>query len=105
MKREFIIADVFGPFCADGSRAAAFRMGEVEPYIHTFEEIVFDFSGVRNINDSFANALISPVVELLAASFRSKIRFKGCTENVRIALTSAVQLGVDRSAQSGKLVS
>lgn len=105
MNRELHIASSFGAFCADGTRAAAFRMREVDPFLHAYEQFTFNFEGVRNMNDSFANALIAPLVEQLPADYRSRIRFKGCSSVVRLAVASALALGRQRASEAGLVVS
>jgi hypothetical protein len=52
----------FGTFLADGEKAAAFRYARIDPFIHSHEQIILDFQGIRNINSSFANALIANLV-------------------------------------------
>ena len=47
MKLQLCIAEDFGPQVSDGSKAAEYRMGRIEPYVDLCEEIVLDFAGVR----------------------------------------------------------
>jgi hypothetical protein len=102
MKLELSLAQNFGTFLAEGALAAAYRLQHIEPFYHAYEEIVLDFSGVRNINSSFANALIAPLLEQHGEEALKKLRFQGCNAIVRVMIESALSLGIERSANHGK---
>lgn len=101
MSKELKLADTFGSFLAEGARAAAYRMEHIEPFFHTYQEIVLDFAGVRNINSSFANALIVPLIEQHGEDALKKLSFHGCNAVVRVMIESALTLGVERVRGSG----
>lgn len=105
MKLELPLAQTFGSFLAEGALAAAYRLQQIEPFFHIYDEIVLDFSGVRNINSSFANALISPVVEQHGDEALRKLRFRNCNAIVRVLVEGALSLGVQRAEGSGTSVS
>jgi hypothetical protein len=63
MKLVLALLEEFGPHLADGETAAGFRLRRIEPYIGFCTEIVVDFSGVRNANSSFVNALVAGVLQ------------------------------------------
>lgn len=102
MIKELKLADEFGTFLAEGARAAAYRLAHVEPFYHTYDMLVLNFSGVRNINSSFANALIVPLLEQHGEEALKKLRFQGCNAVVRVMIESALTLGLERSQESGR---
>ena len=63
---------------------------------------MLDFADVRNINSSFANALIVPLIEQHGEEALKKLRFHGCNAVVRVMIESALILGVERSRESAK---
>jgi hypothetical protein len=97
MNHELHLEPRFGTFLAEGALAAEFRLREIEPYFHTYEIITLDFTGVRNTNSSFVNALIVPLIEFHGNEALRKLRFKGCNPIVRIMIESALTLGVQKA--------
>ena len=91
------IFDRFGPVCVNGNVAAEFRDFVVSQLDSNFSEIVLDFSGVRNMNSSFANALLVP---LFATKLAAKLRFKNCRANVRVMIEFANSLAEQNSRLS-----
>jgi len=85
----------FGDFLADGEKAAAFRYARIDPFIHSHEQIVLDFQGVRNMNSSFANALIANLVSQ-SPEVLSKLHFANSNPRVRVTIESALALGTER---------
>ena len=96
------LKDIFGTFLAEGAFAAAYRLQHFEPLYEAYDVIVLDFNGVRNINSSFANALIAPLVEQHGEAALAKLRFRGCNAVVRVMIESALALGVERAARLAK---
>ncbi|MEO5959284.1 MAG: STAS-like domain-containing protein [Opitutaceae bacterium] len=105
MKFEFLLASRFGTFPAEGSLAAEFRLREIEPFFHTYDSIILDFAGVRNVNSSFANALIVPVVEQHGDEALAKLRFRHCNPIVRVLIEGALSLGLQKARENGLKVS
>jgi hypothetical protein len=99
MSKELKLADTFGTFLAEGALAAAFRLQHIEPFFHAYEEIVLDFEGVRNVNRSFANALIGPLVEQYGEVALAKLRFRHCNAIVEGALTLGLQKADERAGK------
>ena len=99
-KRQFKLAEIFGTFLAEGSRAAAFRVGNLEQSLAANEAVVLDFAGVRNINDSFANALIVPLIEIHGDGVLERLKFVNCNGIVRVMIDGALSLGMERSQTS-----
>lgn len=104
MSKELKLAETFGTFLAEGALAAAVRLKEIEPYYHAYDEIVLDFAGVRNVNSSFANALIGPLLGQHGEAALQKLRFRHCNAVARVMVESALTLGLERAAQRGKRV-
>lgn len=94
MKQELTIVDDFGPHLADGTAAASYRMSRIEPYIGLCSEIVLDFSGVRNANSSFINALVAGIVEQHGRDVLAKLTFKGCSPVIKVLVQAAIDLGL-----------
>jgi hypothetical protein len=90
------IASEFGTHLSDGSKAYAFRLGGLDPYVDISPEILLDFTGVRSANSSFINALIGGAVEQHGPAFLEKVTFKGCTPVIQVLIESAVSLGMDK---------
>lgn len=90
-----------GDFLADGRLANKFRFSEIEPLFAMQDKVVFDFSGINNITDSFANGLIGNLAELHSDSFMGKVRFRNCTPAVRSAIEFSISLGLSRTSIRG----
>ena len=86
----------FGSHLADGSAAAHFRMGRIDPYVDICPEIILDFTGVRNANSSFINALVAGMVEQHGVEVLQKTVFQGCNPAIRVLVEAAVDLGVSK---------
>jgi len=94
MKLELSLAEEFGAHLADGTRAAEFRLRRIEPYVDLTREIVLDFTGVRNSNSSFMNALVAGMVEQHGEGVLDHLVFKGCNPPVRVLVEAAIDLGL-----------
>lgn len=92
------LATEFGNFLADGEKAAAFRFSRIDPFVHSHDQIVLDFAGVRNMNSSYANALIANLVSQ-SPEVLPKLHFANCNSRIRVAIESALALGVERLRQ------
>lgn len=101
MNHELQLAPRFGTFLAEGSLAAECRMRDVEPFFHTYDVITLDFTGIRNANSSFVNALIVPLLEVHGTDGLRKLRFKGCNRIVRVLVESALTLGLTKARERG----
>jgi hypothetical protein len=96
MRTELEFAKEFGAHLADGEAAVAFRLTRIEPYISLSSQVVFDFTGVRNANSSFINALIVGMVERHGEDVLARLRFKGCNPLLRVLVESAIDLGLQK---------
>jgi anti-anti-sigma regulatory factor len=85
----------FGDFLADGEKAAAFRYARMDPFIHSHEQLVLDFQGIRNMNSSFANALIANLVSQ-SPEVLPKLHFININPRVRVTIEAALALGTER---------
>ena len=94
MKLELSLVEEFGPHLADGERAASFRFRRIEPYIDLCPEIVLDFTGVRNANSSFVNALVAGIIEQHGERAVDRLVFKGCNDVIRVLVETAIDLGM-----------
>ena len=97
MKLELSLVETFGCHLADGARAAEFRLGRIDPYVDICPEIVLDFTGVRNINSSFANALVAGLIEQHGPRVLNLLVFKGCNPVARVLIEAAVNLGLRKT--------
>ena len=98
MKLELNLLKELGPHLADGEAAAAFRRSRIEPYVSICPEITIDFTGVRNANSSFMNALIAGVVEQHGEAVLERLIFKGCNPLLRVLAEAAIDLGLQKIA-------
>lgn len=96
MKLELNLADEFGTGLADGALAAEFRQGRMDPYAGICTEIVLNFTGVRNANSSFVNALVSGFIEQHGPRVLDRLVFQGCNPAVRVLVESAISLGLEK---------
>jgi len=96
MKLELNLADEFGTGLADGALAAEFRQGRMDPYAGICPEIVLNFTGVRNANSSFINALVAGFVEQHGPQVLDRLVFRGCNPVVRVLVESAISLGLEK---------
>jgi len=87
MKEKFA-----SPFLADGDRAMLFRKSEVEPIIKSGDSVVFDFTGVDNMTDSFSNACFAELFSAHKALVGNRIVFKSCSPLVKHFVMSAMAM-------------
>ncbi len=99
MKLELQLVEDFGPRMADGYRAAEYRRGRIDPYIDLCEMITLDFTGVRNANSSFINALVAGAIEQHGERVLSILMFKGCNPTIRVLIEAAIYLGITKAAR------
>lgn len=90
------LSDEFGNFCADGEKAAAFRYQRIDPFLHCHGQVVLDFQGVRNMNSSFANALIANLISQ-NPEILPKLHFANCNPRIRVSIEAALELGFQRA--------
>jgi anti-anti-sigma regulatory factor len=95
MNLQIQLSGEFGEFLADGEKAAAFRYRQIDPFIHSHEQLVLDFQGVRNLNSSFANALIANLVSQ-SPEVLPKLRFVNVNPRIRVTIEAALALGTER---------
>lgn len=93
---ELQLAKEFGAHLADGAAAASFSLSRIELYVSICEDITLDFTGVRNANSSFMNALISGVVEQHGEAVLERLTFKGCNPLIRVLAEAAIDLGLQK---------
>ena len=96
MNIELSLLNDFGTNLSDGYRAAEYRMGRVDPYVDLVDKIVLDFTGVRNANSSFVNALVAGTIEQYGKSVVSKLVFKGCNPLIKVLVEAAIYLGMQK---------
>ena len=96
MKLEFQMVSEFGEFLADGHLGNQFRSLQIESVWDRAESVVFDFTGVTNLTDSFVHACFGNMAEEHGEEFSQKVRFKGCSPLVRSFLSIAVSEGLKR---------
>jgi anti-anti-sigma regulatory factor len=92
------LANESGDFLADGEKAAAFRFSRIDPFVHSHEKIVLDFQGVRNMNSSYANALIANLVSQ-SPEVLQKLHFTNCNARIRVLVETALALGAEHLRQ------
>lgn len=93
MKLELSLLENFGSSLADGSEADAFRVGKIDPYVSMGYEVILDFTGIRNANSSFMNALVTDLITQHGMVVLEQLRFKGCNPLIKVLVGAAVDLG------------
>ena len=96
MKLEFQMVSEFGEFLADGHLGNQFRSLQIESIWDRVESVVFDFTGVANLTDSFVHACFGNMAEEHGEEFSRKVRFKGCSPLVRSFVSIAVSEGLKK---------
>jgi hypothetical protein len=91
-----LVAQDLGAHLADGEATARFRLARIEPYVTICPPVTLDFSGVRNTNSSFMNALVAGLMEQHGESILDRILFKGCNPVLRVLIESAIDLGLQK---------
>lgn len=86
----------FGSFLADGDLGNRFRFCEIDQHLQNSTPIIFNFHGVENMSDSFANACFGALAEDHAQSFMSLVKFANCSNGIKQALSCAVSSGLRR---------
>jgi hypothetical protein len=97
MKLELSLAETFGASLADGAKAVEFRMGRIDPYVDICTEIILDFTGIRNANSSFMNALIAGLIEQHGHRVLKLLVIKGHNPAIRVLVETAVALGLHKT--------
>lgn len=101
MIHEIQLREHFGSRLSDGSLAYGFRVSGIDPYLNlpNCDQVVLDFTGIRNANSSFVNALISGLFEQHGAEALGKLVFRGCLPIVRVLVEAAIELGMSKHAE------
>ncbi len=77
---------------ADGDKGNTFRIVSVEPRLSLGHEVIFDFEGVENMTDSFANACFANLFFTHRDLVGVRIHFKACSPVVRHFILSALAM-------------
>ncbi len=99
MTQVFQMADLFGSFLADGELGNRFRFTEVEAAFSFGKEIVFEFQGVTNITDSFANGLFANLAANHASELNTRFEFRNCSPLIRSVVGAAIARGIREAGQ------
>jgi STAS-like domain of unknown function (DUF4325) len=99
MQLEINMLAEFGDFLADGHVGNRVMSLRVESVWDKCETIVFDFTGVHNITDSFVHATFGNMVEDHGDDFMKKTRFKGCNDLIKSFLSIAIGEGLKKHRQ------
>ena len=102
MKLELKLADELGSHLADGTKAVAFRMVRIEPYVGMNAEILLDFTGVRHGNSSFVNGLLTNLIEEHGEALLERLTFRGCNPILRVLVEGAIALGIEKHDRRAK---
>ena len=99
MKLELSLLETFGSHLADGSEALNYRVAQIDPYVSISDQIVLDFSGIRNANSSFINALVAGLISQHGTSIMEILSFKGCNPLIKILVGAAVDLAFQKEGR------
>ena len=84
-------------FLADGDVAVRFCTQEVEPVLLRGDSVVFDFTDVDNMTDSFSNACFANLFKNHRDLVGNRIRFKACTPLIKDFVLSALSMSENES--------
>jgi hypothetical protein len=96
---EINMAAEFGDFLADGHVGNRFMSMRVESVWPHLETVIFDFTGVHNMTDSFVHATFGNMAEDHGDEFMQKARFKGCNDLIKSFLSIAIGEGLKKHRQ------
>jgi hypothetical protein len=96
VKLELNLAEELGSSLSDGSAAAEFRMGRIDPNAGICSQIVLAFTGVCSANSSFVNALVSGFMEQHGPKVLDQLLFKDCSPVTRVLVESSITLGLEK---------
>jgi hypothetical protein len=99
MNHLFQMADLFGSFLADGELGNRFRATEVESALSLGKQVIFDFQGVTNMTDSFANGVFANLAADHPTELASRFEFRNCSPLVRSIVGAALARGLRESEQ------
>ena len=88
--------EIFGTLLADGSRGAEFRFCEVEPKLSKGDTVTFDFSGVENMTDSFANACFGILAQNHREELGTRVLFVNHSPLIHDFLAAAISRGLNK---------
>jgi hypothetical protein len=94
MSHTFKMAKLSGSFLADGNVGNKFHFCEVEPRLEKGESLVFDFTGVTNMTDSFSRACFETLATEHPDEVLANIRFKDCSETIKGFISDAISSGL-----------
>jgi hypothetical protein len=94
MRHVIRMAEAFGTHLADGDRGAKFRFCEIEPLLSNGHTITFDFTGVTNMTDSFANACFGVLAQGHPNELGKRIIFRNTSPLVQDFLIAAISQGL-----------
>lgn len=99
MKLDINMVTEFGEFLADGHVGNHLMSRLVASVWSQCDSILFDFTGVHNLTDSFVNATFGNMAEEHGDEFTKKVRMKGCSPVVKSFLSIAIGEGMKRHQQ------
>jgi hypothetical protein len=94
MKTTIIMYDHFGSFCANSEKAISFNVNVIKPLLDSGSIIFFDFSNVKNMNSSFANALFTNIILNYGTEVLSNLHFSNCHKILKVLISSALEIGL-----------
>ncbi len=90
----------FGEFCSDGNIATNYLNRNILPMIHKNKKLTIDFTNIRNMNSSFANALFANLIVLEGVEVLNNIKFTNYNDNIKVMISSALNLGKKKLSES-----
>lgn len=96
------LSNYFKEFCSDGEESYRFLVEVVIPEFEKNEKISFDFSGIRNMNSSFSNALFANLIRKRGSDIINRISFSNCGENIKILISTSLSMGINDIKKENK---
>lgn len=91
--KTFIMSQLFGVVCGDGTRAVGFLQSSVIPALAEAESVEFDFTGVKVLNSSFSNALFGNLVKNKGQAVLKSIKITNASDFVKSEVKSGILYG------------
>jgi hypothetical protein len=99
MIKTIRLVEKMGPICTSGEEAVKFLKDYIIPLITSGNEITFDCDGIRNMNDSFSNALFANMVMQAGPAILDSVSFINCRQGVRLFISTSLELGLQKTRE------
>lgn len=89
------LAPIVGDFAEDKDAAAKIRQEQIKPALARGETVTLNFTGITLATQSFVHALISDALRTSGEAALEKLKYHGCSANVRGIIETVVQYSLE----------